>query len=48
MPKKTKPAGAETSGSTRVSSTEPVLLSGGNPQIGKADGNAPAGTARYR
>lgn len=41
MPKKPKPAGAKTSPSTRVSSTEPVLLSGGNPQIAKADGDAP-------
>lgn len=41
MTKKSKPAGAKTSTSTKVSSTKPVLLSGGNPQIAKADGDPP-------
>lgn len=42
-----KPTSAKTKGSSRrqraggASSSEPVLLSGGNPQIAKGDGDAP-------
>jgi hypothetical protein len=41
MTKKPKQAAAKVSKSTKASTKKPVLLSGGNPQIAKADGDAP-------
>ena len=41
MTKKPKQTAAKVSKSTQASTKEPVLLSGGNPQIAKADGDAP-------
>jgi hypothetical protein len=41
MTKKPKEAAAKVSKSTKASTKKPVLLSGGNPQIAKADGDAP-------
>lgn len=41
MTKKPKQAASKVSTSTRTSTEKPVLLSGGNPQIAKADGDAP-------
>lgn len=41
MTKKPKQAAAKVSKSTKASTKKPVLLSGGNPQIPKADGDAP-------
>ena len=41
MTKKSKQAAAKASKSTKASTKKPVLLSGGNPQIAKADGDAP-------
>jgi hypothetical protein len=41
MTKKPKQAAAKVSQSTKASTKKPVLLSGGNPQIAKADGDAP-------
>lgn len=41
MTKASKPSAAKTSKASSVPSKKPVLLSGGNPQIAKADGDAP-------
>jgi len=41
MTKKPKQAASKVSKSTKASTKKPVLLSGGNPQIAKADGDAP-------
>ena len=41
MTKKPKQGAAKVSKSTKPSTKKPVLLSGGNPQIAKADGDAP-------
>jgi hypothetical protein len=41
MTKKLKQAASKVSTSTKASTEKPVLLSGGNPQIAKADGDAP-------
>jgi hypothetical protein len=41
MTKKPKQAASKVSTSTKGSTEKPVLLSGGNPQIAKADGDAP-------
>ena len=41
MTKKPKPAAEKVSKPAETSAKEPVLLSGGNPQIAKADGDAP-------
>ncbi len=40
-PAKASPAKAQAKGAKKRSGSEPVLLSGGNPQIAKADGDAP-------
>ena len=42
MTKKPKQAASRVSKSTKASTKQPVLLSGGNPQIAKADDDAPA------
>jgi len=41
MTKKPKQAASKASTSTKASTKKPVLLAGGNPQIAKADGDAP-------
>jgi hypothetical protein len=41
MTKKPKQAASKVSTFTKASTEKPVLLSGGNPQIAKADGDAP-------
>lgn len=41
MTGKSRQVAAKTSRSTKESGQKPVLLSGGNPQIAKADGDAP-------
>jgi hypothetical protein len=41
MTKKLRQAASKVSASTKASTEKPVLLSGGNPQIAKADGDAP-------
>jgi hypothetical protein len=41
MTKKPKQAASKASKSTKASTRKPILLSGGNPQIAKADGDAP-------
>ena len=41
MPRKPKPAADKATNSAQPASAKPVLLSGGNPQIAKADGDAP-------
>ena len=41
MTKKPKPAAEKVPKPAETSAKEPVLLSGGNPQIAKADGDAP-------
>ena len=41
MTKKPTKAASKVSTSTKASTEKPVLLSGGNPQIAKADGDAP-------
>jgi hypothetical protein len=41
MTKKPQQAASKVSTSTKASTEKPVLLSGGNPQIAKADGDAP-------
>ena len=41
MPKSTKPRSTETGSSKQRAAAKPRLLSGGNPQIAKGDGDAP-------
>jgi len=41
MTKESRPNAAKASKSTKGATEKPVLLSGGNPQIAKADGDAP-------